>query len=720
MNKAIRIFVIAFLLAACAGWLVDMLPRPAPVKAAPGITTVTYNITQSDRFGNFKGVTPHSSYSDAVLETTYVDHGGWTWGYSQDIKAGGAPWQWITNHTNMAFNLTSLDTSNVTILDVKLRIYPTYKFNNTGGVYSYFFAKMNDPNNQYNSIGDRLRWYNYPGGKERISDVKSYAAMTVGSWVEFDVADVETGGFDYIINDADGWVWFTFMNNYQYYLYSPYNGDSAPRMDMEFYGWGSAHPPELVVTFASEAADRVIESETNAAVYPTPLGTENVTSIDWGSPRCAFGDEDLYFVINGDAGANITASLVTDTGAVLATLEDSVRTDGDYNWLIDIDDVTSGYWCRVIDASGIRSDWGRVEPSPGNQRLLDINALDTSYPQYDYSFNRFIVKQNGLFYYFWKTNMVLGDFPNYELRLYAGGDNSTVMFSDNFSSLNSSYYETAYSSNEYLAHWRYMIFTPLNTQPGFNTRDGLIYDVAREYTFDNAGFWEPVIAAVSDNNVITWAHSSVYYLNNDDQGVYISLQAASFAQGDDITAKIEVGSHSKIPSRLSKLNIKVVGDDGTVVSQTGSFVETGENSVTFTAPAVEGDYQARFVFYDEELVPEYEYIKDIAFTVGTGSATPGSTVPTVGGWQQWLKEQLQGHNLDNTGGHWIVLFVVCIVLAVAFKGQPFVAAALIILAIVGAFILDWLDPWFMVLVTIGAGAVIYGVIKKAGRGHLGV
>jgi len=567
-------------------------------------------------------------------------------------------------------------------------------------------------------MGNEWRVAINPGAEGRVSEIIRYGLITASGWQEWDIYDPDTGSWAWLYEDADDLVWFQLMDHYNFYAYEPYDWSSGKGYNLDYDDFQDGPDgPELVIEYATPPAERNVTIIVNAAKYTEELtGSENVTRVAWWSPRAAFADEALTFAIEGDPGAEFTAGLYRSDGTLVETVTDAIRVDGDYNFNIDLlDPFEDWVQLRVTDWS-IASTWGRVEPVPAaSMRNLDIYSYDTMFPQYDNPLGPYIIYKDQLMYLYWKTNMTDPEYIDYTLEIRPGGNRDLTVWSENMTWFKDSYFQIENDSNDFLVHWRYAIFTPMIQESGFDTKDGLIVDVSKDYVVATTGFWQPVIMDHTDNSSLTWTHTSYFYLNAPDQGVYCSLDQGTYKAGSDMTMTVQVGNHAKVDDYLSNVRVLLVADTGAVVGSGDGLLNLGENILTVYAPDDTGSYQARFVLYDDELVPDYQYIKDVPFVVTETGTGGNGAVPGVDDWIEVVNDFMADRGLDNEAGHWLVIAVLCVIIAVGFRKMPLVATALVLLVFAGALLAKWINPWFIVLCAGAFGFWLYGIIRGSGK-----
>jgi hypothetical protein len=473
-----------------------------------------------------------------------------------------------------------------------------------------------------------------------------------------------------------------------------------------------------------------MEYPTNAADYTGVItGNETITGIDWLTPRAAFSDETLGFRIVGYPGAAFDMSLVSENNGVIATSNNTIKDNNYYYWnnITLPSDLNDWVRCVAVSDYGdtVQSTWGRVELTPSDtQRNLSVSAVSTEYPQFEYNFSDYVKHYNSVNKVYWQTNMVSGDLASYELKILAKGQ--TDIFSETPAWINTNVYQHVYSNNNDMVHWRYLFYTPYINTPGFNSYDGFILNIGKIYSASYSGFWQTAIRGLTDVP-LTYTDSAYFYLDDPAKGVIISIPDTTVGLSDEVTANIYVGSQSAVSDYLSNLTIDIISAENELMASSEHSIFDGDNTIVFISPDTAGEYQARFTFYDTASVPDYSYIKDLHFTVTEtgGEPIPAGSTPSMPNVKAWFFDLLGRWGLDNTGGHYFLLFLLCIFWAL-FVGwyckMHLVATGLVVLTIIAGVYVDWIDKWVIALVAIGVGFIVYGIFRKktTGTGSEGV
>lgn len=631
------------------------------------------------------------------------------------------------------FDCTTLP-SGVEITDVKLRVYidtkqQDYYWQQFYGVYA------GDPVNANVFANVDVNKWHQGYTKKRLSQVVSYDLISATSWVEFNIKDWVTGSYEYISGDTDKYIPFYILPTHFAQDISPIPWAGAWKYRfITIASATSAHPPELVITYQTNAKVRTSEHDTNAAVATANMtdGTEYTSNISWGTPRAAYKDDDgIWFKVNGAGGTlgdgrgeNITLQLESDDNSVLLSTEDSIRVDGNYDWWIPAASLT-GYRTGFIRAhetvSNVYSDWGYLADSPSTgERTNDIYSKNTEYPQWTDPFSTFVTTSGNNMFIHWKTNIdILSENSTHNLQMRTNGiDGNNNLFNHDFNWLQAEYYKCTNINAQGMLHWRYAIFVMDGSAQGFNDYDGMVLNLNKPLTNSIKGFIQPCIYRTSDNVVMTQTHTSYWYLLNDSEYLILSTDKDNYETNENVNLHIYVPYQTQIPTYLPNLTIYVSGASVATMQ-----IMAGDNSLSFKAPSIASDYNIQFEFSGSG-VENYSYIyqKGFAANQGGGNVVPGGTPeePTsVSGWQAWLRSMLQRYGMNNAAGHWLLIFGLCIILAIVFRKTPAVATVLVLLVFAGGWVLKWIDPWFIALMCIGAGLAIYGFFRKREKGHTG-
>lgn len=550
--------------------------------------------------------------------------------------------------------------------------------------------------------------YPYDEGSIRYSNIVDMESAGLG-WVEFTLNQADV--LDQIASDSEsdtGLFWLYIATPYQMQNVAPSNPGGSYKEDIaSFTNYNGANRPKLTISYTDSVDDRVINYDINAAVDNTTDGTETADNITWQSPRAGYVDEGMYFVVNGDSGAEISLKLVDEDGTILDSIDDSIRVDNDFNWFVDLPNDLFG-WVRVIETNNnLKSYWGYQMPQPdSDQNLNYVYAVNTEDPQYLFAFSRYITYEDDAFVLHWKTNIQSDEYADHDLRIYVNGDNVTstkTIFDKSFEYINDDYFGVT-DNNTGLAHWRYMIFSPKIENTGIETYDGMIYNLNANYSSSTAGFLQAQIIDTTDNSTLADSHSCYWYIPAEKDGLIMTLTKSEYKAGENMNFRLQVGGACRIDENLPDLNIKLINSLGSIQYDQDQFYQVGLNEYEFDAPVVYDDYVLRLEFSGSD--KSWSYIHDIPFEVV--AKTTAETSGLVENIKNWIINQ----GMDNDTGYWALLLIGMVLLFLLAYSSPVMRVTLP-LVYLGLFLVwKFIDPWIIVLLALGAGLALFGMLRK--------
>lgn len=616
---------------------------------------------------------------------------------------------WIMGWYAVSANFTPVQDAvdaGLDVGDIVLHLYVQspvneYAWQQTFGVYT------GSPANSKSLVQtDANNWY--PDGELYTPDAINFADISFPGWLDFRLQDVTTADRDYILNDADGVVTFYFMTASQATRSDPVDSGAAHTkgLTVSSYDTGT-NRPYISYSYVQGTTDRTINRDTNAGVDATTDGTETADNITWVSPRAGYADEGIALKVNGDSGAPISLELQDGDGNVLDTVEDSIRTDGNYDYYTDLADSWYG-WVRLVETNNnLYSTWGYQMPAPDDDQPGNtLSAVNTEYPQYDFAFSRFLTYENDAFVLHWKTNVQDDELADHNLQIWPNGDNTTPMLNRTLDWLNDNYYNS--DNNDALIAWRYMILTPNIEGGGFDTKDGLIYNLGKNYGVSYSGFMQGVILDNTNNTELTTTHSCYWYLPTENDGLKFATDRQVYGRGDTMKVQLTVGDKSKIKDNLPDLTISILTEAGGTVASYDEYYDYGFNEWSYTVPASAGYYEVRFTFSGDDVT--WSYIKDIQF--GQGGAQPHTTISGEDGLLDKAANLLDRAGMDDTIGHWLVTIGAMILLFFLFSDDKILRLIMPLLVLCAALVTSFIDTWVVVLVALAAGGAIWGIIRR--------
>lgn len=710
MKNQLLKYILVFILLSVT--FIQVMPEiPAKYVKASGTSYLAVNSTNTNDDGYFY-TSSWKTWNNACLDespvTIYTGDTTHTLGW-QTRSTGSS--EWLVNHGVYGFDISGLP-SDAEVTSIELSFYCQSKVNDAGLSQSWAIYEGDVPDGTVDQ--DNARGW-YPGADRICQNPITYDNITASDWFTFQVVDPESGSFDYVTEDSDGWVWFYLLstNHAQLIEPSPWPGNSKSTRII-IHGWENTEKPELVIYYIEGTESRIPYKKGNAPVDTTITGDEVADNITWQTPRCAYADEDLVWWVNGDSGATITLELKDSNNNLLDEVEDSVRTDGIYEYSYDPPNDYYG-WVRLFETThNLKSTWGYIMPGPVEDQVGNmVYAVDTSYPQYDYPFNVYLTYEDDPFVLHYKTNIQTGEHEDHDFNIYSNGDsdNETIIFNQAFDWLNDNYFGAS-ENNSFMNHWRYIIFTPNVESSGFEDCDGLIYDLDYEYTTAHAGFLQAKILDTTDNSTLANSHSCYWYIPKESDGVIFDLDRSIYRQAEPINVELRVGMACRIKDNLYQLKVEILDDTESVIEEHIETYNVGTNEFQYEAPVTVGTYELRFTFSSPDI--SWSYIHDEQFGVSETAQRegPDSIINVI---LDWIKEW----GLNSTIGYWVLLLIGMVALFLLAYRSPVMRVALP-LTYLGLFMVwQLIDSYYIILLALGAGLTLYGIFRRRYGGKSG-
>ncbi len=594
------------------------------------------------------------------------------------------------------------------IVDANIILRCSAKTDNSD-VYSDFywsFYKTNPGVDNLPTIDDADNWdLMRSQGYGRMTPPQHYTSLVVGA-VDYIVPI--TADLDIALEtwQATGNVYFQCMTENQALFWTPqWENDKGIKFDISST-IGSY--PYLNITYVPPATPRNEDLHVNAPVDTTILGDETADNITLETLRCMYADETLSFLVNGDSGANVTLSLLDQDNRVLATHSDTVRTDNIYSWQINLPSNYSGF-VKVHEANNnLDSAWVSVQPAPSKTEKTNyVYAGSTEYPQYTTPFSQYVVYDNGYMYVHWKTNIdPATELADYGLELLSNG--STSVFRYTLEDIATDYLGGSVTNQQGLTHWRYMVFTPGITQ-GHSDYGGLAYNLYFDQTKSiRTGFVQAVIKdSATWTNEIASTHSAYWYLSSPAKGLSIAFDHSSYSDEETPVIKLIVGDECKAETNLTTGSIDIAGD---IV---GAFTTELGNQDLVLKQLSDGSYVVSVSLSGSDHTYVYRY--DIPLTVSDSGATGGTGVDEISDPNNILglvKKIFGFINADSPGEKWIWLLVGMAIAAAMFWWSSIMRVVAPMVLFGAACVSGWIDPWWVILLALGAGVYIYSTFKK--------
>lgn len=696
-----RILSVMLIMALLVGAVSGVFVGGEKVEAA-GLTEETFYISASgyDAYGQN---TAWDYWTDNAHADTWskMDPGGYE-------KCG-----WMTASTTdkymlyesiIGFDISGLP-EDVEVISMVVEMYCISKSNDENWT-SYFALWEGDPgggidSGDFDNAIDEV----YPD-PNLLSALVEYDDVVVDEWTTFSISEAD---YEYMTTpDGNGIAWVYVATPHHIYDIDPgwvAGGSKVFQAVWDEYSAG-ATMPKLTITYMGGAAEREPVIDDNAPVDTNTDGSEEATDVEWLTPRCAYADEDMGFIVTGDSGASISLVMYDGNGVELASRVDSVRTDGYYRWTVNLADAWQGYVHVVEENHNLTCEWGYVMPRPdSSQANCQVYARSTEYPQYDREWTYYKVGGSDVMFLHYKTNMEVSDFADHSFRIWYLGGSSDEEYNETFDDICDDYFQHQETDNDAMCHWRYMLFVMDGTAESFDDKDGLIQVLSLDYSWDTAGFYQALVYDDTGADEITVTHSCYWYNDDEEDGVVVGLNSFRYQAAGAATCAVYVGDECKVQDELKDLNITVIAErDGNEIDM-GNFEVTGdENSYDFTMPAGAGDYWARLTFTGDST---FSYIVQKPCRVG-GGVGGGSAGDLIGE----IEDTIERYGLNNSVGHWMILIVLMVGSFLMLREHRLLRIIVPLACLALGIAWSWVDVWIVVLLALGAGVWLVGFFKK--------
>jgi len=699
------ISVLAIVIMLCTGLLDFGWYHPDKVQAA-GYTNQIRYCDASSYFYSSYGVWTTVTHQDSAASTT---QNVLQMGYMASSTSN-----WYRTHSSiMRFTVNATPDISL-ITDIKIRLWCVVKQVTGTPTFQAPYFSLYDTSAGINNTIDApdIDQFNDGQVKNRISNYYYWDSLSAGAWIEFTIAPVDWLS---LLTPDSGIYSHVALVSEQQALDNIPNGlwNSSTGYVATFYG-NTNNIAEMIISYAASAEVPDFDYHENAPVDNVTMGDEVADNITLSTLSCMYANENLEYDIEGDSGAPIVLRLVNTSGATIASLTDSIRTNGHYYWQIDsLAETYAGFVQAKENTYGLSSDWVCIQPQvDASQENLNIYSVKTEYPQYTKPFDTYVVNRGSLMYVHWKTN-IDGDSDNLTditLDIYNNGDNVTKAYSHSFESLATDYYKGTDNNTYRGLNWRFAVFTP-KTLTTTNTYGGLVQNLGLDFVPDNKGYLQPMINS-GDDGEITITHSAYWYLTSAADGIAIELLQSQFATDEEIGFKVTIGRESNVETDLQYMIARVIEVGNNVATS----VSEGENVFYIDAIESEGDYTLEVKLYNTG-ISSYEYIYQIPFTV-SDTAAPPTTPPKPTDITDWLTDLLHRWHLDTTGGHWLLILIgmgTFLIIGNKVKHSTIgLVGALLVFAL--GIVVGWIDLWWIVLLALGAGFTVWQYIRSKASG----
>lgn len=594
-------------------------------------------------------------------------------------------------------NLTSLE--NVTSVSVYGKLSGQFdNFVNSNYYYS-LFAFSGTPENGYGGALD-VDDYNNAFPDERVSiEVVKYDEYDNDDWIEFPIFEDNWADCLFV---SEGYAYFVLAEaNYEQFVYSPTWEDTKTHYinfyDDEWY---------LSVESDDPVTEREVTKDTNAAIDDTVTGFEEADNVTWGSPRCAYADEDLYFIFEGESGAQLDIDLVSSEGDILASTTNSIRVNDYYYCSFTVPSTTDCFVRIVENNHALMSPWGYISPSPSSSQETHYTYTNnTNYTQYRENFDQYVISGNEYFFFHWKESIQDSDLASVLLKIYYLGNSSDVTYSANMSTLADTYYLNTDDNDNMLA-WRYAIFSFDGSGESYNDYDDIIIDLDKPFDWDTSGFYtcELYESGVSE---ITSPHSSAFYLSSTAEGIKINSSDLNPDAGEEFNVNLSAGNESKVKTSLNNIRCTIQDSSGGILSVSDGNFSSTNALIPITAPLNDGTYTLRTSL--SNINSTFEYIYDITVSVNDLAIISGEDSDEL---LNTFEEYLDSRGWFTKTGKYIIILLLMAICYFAFRKSDTLKVLCPIIIFAGALIAGWIDWVVIVLLILGAGITLWGLLKN--------
>lgn len=469
----------------------------------------------------------------------------------------------------------------------------------------------------------------------------------------------------------------------------------------------------------SQVSNRNAVIDENDDVDTVTDGTEEVNAVDWITPRCAYADEDIGFLVTGDSGAEIDMKLYDGNGVEIDVVADSVRVDGYYRWTVEVPPSQKGFIRAYENNSGIYSDWGYCMPEPEEDQVANsVQALNADYPQWFEPWYKYRAIGNTVMVYHYKVAVSTSDFSEYSFRLWHLGDSGSEVYNETLADICDDYFCND-ADNDSMAQWRYMLFSFNGGDLGLNDRDGLIQDLEIEYSYSTSGFYQGLVyedgvAGLTDTKTCYWYNK----YNND--GITWQINSANLGIGNELTITLDTGDYSHILTELSTVDVELyIGDEDNI----GTLLYTYDDEILtdnmhvfdLELPSWVDDYYIKLTMHGSS---SYNHVMAIPISV-TSSGGDGSA------FSEWFDllgkfdESMGNFGLGGSAGH---IFLMCIGMVgsfIIFHKSRLMRIIIPVSIFALSMAMGWVPVWMFVLIAMGAGLLVTLGITKVITGNRG-
>jgi len=583
--------------------------------------------------------------------------------------------------SGVSFDISTLPASEITSITVSFRWaevsnsfaeYPNlqlYKAVYTGGTSAVQW-----------DLDDLRAHIDYGGGLDPIATTRGSAGVIANTW------------FDFVI-DSDA---FTYLTTPDALDRVSLIIDTVDKATIVAPTWESGKTfnlnsgeAKITVSYAPAEEGRSADVPENDIVAGAG---DLLTAISWHTPRTAYADETIAFLFEGDAGTPLNLTFKDSNAKTWAAKVDSIRDDGRYYWSFTVPSNCSGFM-RAVDAHSLQeSTWGYVALAPHvSQPEGSISAVTTVYPNYTLALTDYVTYPTRITPIHWRTNISSEDLGDYSWQIYYLGYGTGEYITG--AQLDSAYWQQD-ASNNHMISWRYVLVSM--HLDGAYDYDGLVLDLARPYSANTYGFYQPIIFEWGIGE-LTATVSGLWNLLGSADGPVCVIGNSPIRNSPNATFYASLPSH--ILTDLSTITVSLYTAGGTLLDTDAPFVTSIPVDTRLVAEIIMsgGPHFLRVTWSDPGHT--FSYTHDYPFTVDIGGPAPGESTGLGG--------LLDNIGWGGSGLRWLIVLGGMGVVYFIFRQIPVINVIAPLMVLAFGFISGFLPIWVGLLLALGAGFTIW-------------
>jgi hypothetical protein len=593
------------------------------------------------------------------------------------------------------FDTSTLD-DGIEITGGQIRLYLYWKGNAGGKIWSVSFYRFTGDADGSYTLNDDWNEYNFVDFVQ-LGEPILYSEITEG-WNSFDLTQA---GIDYINKTGHTAMWMRFSLEAAG-LYPVWVSNCFVQYSFTYSG---EIKPILSVDYEGEPSPRIVNEEENED--EGDYVGDNITGISWMTPRLAWNDEKAGFRVEGDIGASCNLTMVSDSGVVLASKADVIRSNGFFYWYPELDGYTGRF--RLLEGNQVVwSQWAYSEDyvSAGNNRSW-AKWLEVPGDSWRRDIKTYVVESSEMMKFYWLSDLAESELGGVNMAVSQGGARTRTMYTDNMSGLVSGYMGCEDADNYNLVSSRYILASMSGVSDDW---DGLILDFSNPLVSMAKGFyfykmWEP------GGEGITPA-SAYWYCRDPNISVDIG---GSFVAGGDTTVKVESASELNLRNALSELSVVLYRGDGGVEDSSDGVWSGSDEASLVVVPSDEGSGKwVLFQMGDDDYT--HHSIWDLVIGPGGGGGGGGGggdEVDVLRDMRSWFNRFLALIGLNSAGGRWLFILLLVLLETVFLYKRTLILTLVLCVTIGLAMSADWISPWIISVLGLILGFVIWTMLRRS-------